>query len=209
MRGIFNHDGPFFGIMEKVADLILLNLVWLLCCLPVITIGTSTVALYHVVWKLNAGESGPIVRTFFTVFRREWKQGTVLTFLAAVLLLLMDVNISAMLSKGFGLVYILHVAVSLLIIFTVSYLFPLQALFQNTVVNTVKNALIISLANLPISILVALINLSPLLGVFLSLKAFWFSLLFWLSLGAALIASVNMLLLKKVFIKFMPEQNEN
>ena len=209
MRGIFNHDGPFFGIMEKVADLILLNLVWLLCCLPVITIGTSTVALYHVVWKLNAGESGPVVRTFFTVFRREWKQGTVLTVLAAMLLLLMDVNISAMLSKGFGLVYILHVAVSLLIMFTVSYLFPLQALFQNTVVNTVKNALIISLANLPISILVALINLTPLLGVFLPLKAFWFSLLFWLSLGAALIASVNMLLLKKVFIKFMPEQNEN
>ena len=49
-------DNPFFRLMGAIGDLVVLNILWLLCCLPVVTAGASTLALFAIVHKIAAGE---------------------------------------------------------------------------------------------------------------------------------------------------------
>ena len=52
MDRLFNMDNKFFTVMGRVADLIMLNVVFLICCLPIVTIGASLTALHYVTLKM-------------------------------------------------------------------------------------------------------------------------------------------------------------
>lgn len=71
-----NLDNPVFRLMGVLGDILILNLLWVLCCIPVITIGASSTALFSVSRKLAAGENCRIARDFFRAFRRNWKTAT-------------------------------------------------------------------------------------------------------------------------------------
>lgn len=71
-------DNPFFRLMGAIGDLVVLNILWLLCCLPVVTAGASTLALFAIVHKIAAGEDYRTASGFFKAFRRDFKQATAL-----------------------------------------------------------------------------------------------------------------------------------
>ena len=71
-------DNPFFRLMGAIGDLVVLNILWLLCCLPVVTAGASTLALFAIVHKIAAGEDYRTASGFFNAFRRDFKQATAL-----------------------------------------------------------------------------------------------------------------------------------
>ena len=73
-----NLDNPVFRLMGALGDILILNLLWVLCCIPVVTIGASTAALFTVARKLAAGEDSRITRDFFRAFRRNWKTATLM-----------------------------------------------------------------------------------------------------------------------------------
>lgn len=77
-------DNPFFRTMGKIGDLVIVNLLWLLCSLPVITIGASTLGLFTVVNKIAAGEDYRPAADFFKAFKRDFKQGTALWLVVAL-----------------------------------------------------------------------------------------------------------------------------
>ena len=76
MGRIFSLDSPLFSFLNKVADLILLNILTMICCLPIITIGASMTALHYVVLKMVRDEESYIVRSYFKSFRQNFKQAT-------------------------------------------------------------------------------------------------------------------------------------
>ena len=63
MDRLFNMDNKFFTVMGRVADLIMLNVVFLICCLPIVTIGASLTALHYVTLKMARNEESSIIRT--------------------------------------------------------------------------------------------------------------------------------------------------
>lgn len=73
-----NIESPFYRTMGKIGDLVLANILWLLCCLPIITAGASTLGLFTVVNKMAAKEDYTVRTDFFKAFRRDFKQGTAL-----------------------------------------------------------------------------------------------------------------------------------
>ena len=75
---IFEEGSPFQGFLNKVTDLLILNLVTLLLCLPVITAGAALTAMHYVLLKMVRGEEGYIVKSFFRAFKREFRQATVM-----------------------------------------------------------------------------------------------------------------------------------
>ena len=89
MDRFFNMDNKFFTFMSRVADLIILNLLCIVCCIPVVTIGPSIAAMFYVTLKMVRNEESYIVRGFFKSFKQNLKQGIVinLIMLAAALLL--------------------------------------------------------------------------------------------------------------------------
>ena len=76
MDRLFNMDNKFFTVMGRVADLIMLNVVFLICCLPIVTIGASLTALHYVTLKMTRNEESYIIRSFFKSFKSEQIFGT-------------------------------------------------------------------------------------------------------------------------------------
>ena len=95
MDRLFNMDNKFFTVMGRVADLIMLNVVFLICCLPIVTIGASLTALHYVTLKMARNEESYIIRSFFKSFKQNFKQATVinLIMLAVAAILYMDLRI--------------------------------------------------------------------------------------------------------------------
>ena len=74
----FSYESKFSQILLKISGSCLLNLLWFVCSLPIVTIGASTTALYYASLKLVRDEDHHIVSQFFRSFRENFKQATVL-----------------------------------------------------------------------------------------------------------------------------------
>lgn len=85
MGGFFNLDGPFNKWGTEIADVMILSLLWLVCSLPIFTLGASTTALYYVFGKKVRGEDPYVFRHFFKSFKENFKQATILTFIFGLL----------------------------------------------------------------------------------------------------------------------------
>ena len=144
-------DNIVVRALSRLFDLILLNILWVLFSLPLVTVGASTAALYSVMMKIVANEEGYIIRGFLDAFRRNLKQSTVvwLMLLAAGAVLAADVMIlgsfTGMPAKA-GLV--LLGAVAFIYLTELIFVFPLIARFENTTFRTIKNAVLIPFARL-------------------------------------------------------------
>ena len=89
----FNYDSPFWSFMSRVADLVILNLLWLLFCIPVFTIGASTAAMYRVTLNMVRGEGGGVIRSFWASFKLNFKQGVLLFLILLIPTLLVIVEV--------------------------------------------------------------------------------------------------------------------
>ena len=85
MNNLFNPDNKFFAFMGKVADLMILNLLCIVCCLPIVTAGASITALYYVTLKIARNEETYIARGFFHSFKENFKQATIIHLIMIVL----------------------------------------------------------------------------------------------------------------------------
>jgi len=84
MRTILNFDGPLMSFITKITYSAYLNILWLICCLPIVTIGASTTALFYVSLKVAKNEEGSITKAFFHSFKANFRQSTVIWLILLV-----------------------------------------------------------------------------------------------------------------------------
>lgn len=84
MSGIFNLDAPIWVFMAEVADIIILALLWWVCCLGIVTIGASTTALYYVLGKKVRKETTYVAKDFFKSFGQNFRQSVPLSILISI-----------------------------------------------------------------------------------------------------------------------------
>ena len=77
-RNIFGFDGSFINFCDKLFDVMALGFLWILCSLPIITIGASSTALYYAMVKCIKKGDGYIAKEFFRSFRMNLIPGTIL-----------------------------------------------------------------------------------------------------------------------------------
>ena len=159
----FNYDSPFWSFMSRVADLVILNLLWLLFCIPVFTIGASTAAMYRVTLNMVRGEGGGVVRSFWASFKLNFKQGVLLFLILLIPTLLVTYELWLYLSGvvaqsiWMGVVFCFP---ALLVSLIGAYIYPLLAQFDNSIKNMLKNACLLAIGNLPYSVVMAALNLA-------------------------------------------------
>lgn len=204
MGRFFDMESPIMRALNRVADMMILNLLMIVCCLPVITIGASVTAMHYVILKMVRGEEGYLVKGFFKSFAANFKQATLIWLLMMVVI---AVYIGDALIFSFsGMVFpkplvIAVIAVGVILFLISMYVFPLLARFENTIRNTIKNAALMAVANLPKTILMAVFYALPLVISYFSTYALLFVFLFGISVpayGAAWLYS-------NIFKKFEPE----
>lgn len=201
MGRFFRFDSPIMVVLGKAADLVVLSLLWILCCIPVVTIVPATAALYYVTLKMARKEDYRPVFHFFRGLRDNLKQGSILTLVFAVIVILLYADyrimtlptqeIGAILRAVFLLLSILGVAVML-------YTFALQAQFANPVFRTLKNAAILALSKLPNTILLLFLHSIPVWAVVIAPDAVWKTLPLWLLLFPAAVAYLSSLRFVKI-----------
>lgn len=142
---IFAADGKLAAVLNRVGALIVLNVLTLVCSLPVFTAGAAMTALYAGAMRLVRGEEDEIVRNYFRAFRENLKQATVLWLIFGGIMLFMafDIRVLQSVTGTFGQVYrILLFALILLFAVVLLHAFAVLARFDNTTGNTAKNALL-------------------------------------------------------------------
>lgn len=199
----FNFDNPVMQALTKLADLFILNLLFTLCCIPVVTIGASLTALYTVTLKAAKNEESYIVSNFFRAFKENFKISTLswLIMLAARIVLFLDFRFSAFLPVSYSqVIRVAAVSFSIIYFLLMTYLFPYIARFENTLKNSFKNAFILSIIHLPYTFLFLIIALlSIALTIFINFQISGF---LWFVIGFSGIAYVNSLFFRKIFSKY-------
>lgn len=166
---IFEEGSPVQRFLNKMADLLILNIITLLMCLPIITAGAALTAMHYVLLKMVRGEEGYILRSFFRSFKREFRQATVLWILYVALAALMASNL-VMVLQGSGRYPIWLpssiVVVAVLELMFMIYTFAMLSRFDNSIYHTLLNAVTLTFAELPRSLEMAVITIIPLIAFF-------------------------------------------
>ena len=196
----FDLDSPLMQVLNKVADLLWLNILTLICCIPIVTAGASLTAMNYMALKIVRNEECYITKGFFKSFKQNFKQATAiwLLFLLAVLVLAGDFYIVKNSGIEFNIVIKVVIGiVALILTFTWMFVFPVLAKFDNTVIRTIKNAFVMSILQFPKTLLMIVIYALPSVIGILVPQAFPICFLF----GLFAPAYVSALLYNKFFQK--------
>ena len=77
MNKLLDPESPIMQFITKIAHSAYLNVLWFVCCLPIVTAGASTTALFYVTLKMAKNEEGNITKSFFRAFRENFRQGKI------------------------------------------------------------------------------------------------------------------------------------
>ena len=209
MHSIFSPDSKIMLALTGLADLMILNLLFVATCIPVFTIGAASSALYTVCFRMIRQEEGHIISGYLRSFRENFRQGTGIWLILLLLAAVGALNLGWLDSIG-GLMQtvmrLVTVMVLAILAFIHAYVFPLQSQFRNTVKVTLSNAFLLSIGHLPRTMLITVLNLFPLGLLAVNLYTFLDSALVWFVIYFSGTAFLNSLLLKKVFAPYMNPQ---
>lgn len=207
MKDIFSMEGPVISFLNKATDLVVLNILYIVCSIPLITIGASTTALYYVTLRMTKNEEGYILKDFFRSFKENFRQATVIWLILLGIGGIIGAEFFVINNMEGTIAFVVECIVFLgilLFAFEMLYVFPVLARFENTVKNTMKNALFISILHIPKTLIMLVFSCIPIVLVLVSLR--------WLPLFAALGFSVasytNACWMDKIFKRFEPEESE-
>ena len=179
-------DNPVISGMSRIFDMMCLNVLWLVCSLPIFTIGASTTAMYTVMLK--------VVENF--------KKSTIIWLILLVIggFLGADLYLTSSAKGSVGMALrAIFAALELLVLAVGIYAFALTARYENSIKGTIRNALTLTLARFPSSILMVAIMIA-LIGISIwNLQLITFALPFWALFGVSIIFWINSKLLRRIF----------
>lgn len=205
-------DSGIFRFLSTIADLIVLNLLFILCSLPILTIGPALSAMYYATLRIIRNEESHIVKDFFHSFRQNISQGIIIHIVFSVISIILGFNIYVLwqlMETGWIYTYllILMVLISAVHVMTIIYVFPVLAQFNNTLRNTIKNARFMALKHFSYSLAMLLLSIFPLFcALFINYLLEWEIVIFAL-IGFALIAYLNSRFLVRIFDQYITKDN--
>lgn len=205
MSGFFNMDSPIMRFLSRLFDLMVLNLLCIVCSLPIITAGASITALYSVTLKMVRGEESYIFKGFLKAFKENFKQSTLLWLIMAAVGILIYVDYQAASLLPGNMIKTFRILIGALIVIysmVLVYVFPYTARFENTIKNILKNSLLISILNLPWTALVILCPIALVFTTFLTTQTIIYGSLIWIIFGFSGIAYLSSIIFRRIFEKY-------
>ena len=209
MSKLFRMDSPLMRFLTKIADLMVLNILFCVTSIPLITIGASWTALYSVTLKMVRDEEGSVSRSYFRSFRQNFRQATLLWLgvLVVLALLVLDIRVLNGMAGGTapGLLRVGVEILALLGIMVLQYLFPSLARFEASLADTLKNACIMALAHLPKTALMTAAVVGAVWITLINNTTIAAGLMVWPLIGFSLMAFGNSGILRKIFDNYVPK----
>ncbi len=165
MGKLFNLDSPILKVLGTLADLCLLNIMTLICCLPIFTIGASVTAMHYVLLKMVRNEEGYVWKDFWKSFKENFRQATCIWLILLVFIgiFLIDCYIFKYMITNISMPLLAITGAFALFLYMIYlYAFALLSHFHNTVLGTVKNAFFIGIMTFPKTIIMMIVTALPL-----------------------------------------------
>ncbi len=143
---IFSTESKLYKALVLLTNIATVNFCWLICSIPLVTVGASTVAAYTVIFKILDGTEGYVFKDFFKAFAQNWKQGTVLWLITAlaVYALYLDIQILSATEDPSIALIVVSILSFVAIFFALLYAFPLSAKYENKFYMHIKNSFLLS-----------------------------------------------------------------
>ena len=195
---MLQNDGKFVKVLNRIADLVGLNLLAILFCIPIVTIGASITAVYGCIFRIQEKREGYLTKDFWKLFKECFRSSTIiyLVGVAVVAMLYLDYQIFATDSR-LDILQVLVVAGGIVVAEIFTYAFPMESYFENSLKATVKNALLLGISNIPYTLLMLGINVFP----FFLVARIPVTFGIWFLIGISGVAWINSFFLKKIFSK--------
>lgn len=202
-----SNESPFGRLMSRIGIIIVANLLFILCSLPVITMGASLCAMYHVMLKAlrSGGQINPF-KQFFLGFRDNFRQSTLSWILLILLAVFGYVDIQICRQAG-GFIYQMRFAIyaiGLIVLMTAIYLFPVMAAFKNTLPNLIRSAVYYAVKNPGRLLVLLFFHVFPLYLTYSDPQMMPLYAFIWFVCGFGAIAMLTARLLIRDFEKHLP-----
>ena len=207
----FNPDNWLWRGFGRLADFFILSALWILCSIPVVTIGASWTALHHTMMKmLREKEINPF-KTFWHSFWQNWKESTLVFVVALVIVGILALELywcrqfTGMPSLFIFGLYAMMVAVVVLCI----YLFPVIAAFNGNLKAHIKESLYFAFSRPLDLILIVAAHVVPMVATYMDLKRLPLYAFLWFFMGFASVVTFTASLLLKQFNPFLDATHED
>ena len=162
MKNFFNPDNTVIQFITKTALSVYLNILWFICCIPVVTAGASTTALFYVTLKMARNEEGNITKDFFHSFKSNFRQSTIVWLILLGIGIILGIDGYVLYHLRFENVFwtiITAVFIVAVIAYAIVllYIFPLMARFENSIPAMFKNSIITGMRFLLCTVLMMVI----------------------------------------------------
>lgn len=207
MDRFFDLDNGFFRFLNKVFDMIVLNLLVFILCIPVVTAGPAIASMYYIAMKEVKDEEGYVIKPFFNFFKKNFKQGVILELIIMAVAAVMTADIYIMYQwtqKDSGLflslLFSLIIGFAIIVIITIVYIFPMLAKFDNNIKGYLMNSLMMGVRHLPQSVLAVII----IIGCAVLTYIYPVALIFTIGLAGFLTSMI----FAKIFDNYIPKTEE-
>mgnify|MGYP002627298988 CR=1 FL=1 len=192
----------FFQVCEKFGDLFLLNVLFTLTSIPIVTIGASFTAMYTVTFKMVRNEDATIKDGYFKAFKRNFKQATGLWIGLLVVFYLIYLQFQVVMTSDTHTADVLTMVLGfemLILSFVVPLLFPLVARYENTSLQMLKNSLLASIMHLGTWATVFFLWVIPVILYYLRPTLFYYTWYLWLIILSSFLAYTCSHRLRRLF----------
>lgn len=207
MKTLFSIDNPVVDSMNKLADIVIVNLLTIVFCIPIFTIGASYTAMYQVLLKLYKGESAHVVREFFDAFRENFKEATILwiIYLLFGIAIIIDFLLMYQVKTKFNAILtLLLYGIIVMILISAVWCFALVSRYKNSIFTTLLNSFVVGITHPGKTIVIGVLAVVPLLAMILYLPLTLIVVL----CGVALTGYLQIILFNKVFMKIESKNKE-
>ncbi len=209
MGNIFRWDSPFAQKIAMVGNLVILNILWIICSLPIITMGAATTAMYYTVFQYQTNDEDEVFRPFFRAFGKNFLQSTLLWLPILAVGALMTFNVRYLFAYGgSNLLWIVIFIVSIIYLMLQPQLLPQIARFETKLGTVIQNAALLTILHMPSAFLMATLNVLPIVLFFAKPVMFMRCLPLWVCIWFSLVAFMNGRMLLKIWNKHMPAEEE-
>lgn len=159
MKELFSFDGGFMSFLNVVSDICIISVLWILCCIPLVTAGASTTAAYYTIVKVVRKQRGGLRQEFFKSFKLNFKDSLFINIIYLIIGLILAININLMYKSldtattnlNFNLLFI-YIVLLLMIIGAMIYTYPALSRFSMRRMQLVRFSLFAMFRHFPSTI---------------------------------------------------------